>query len=598
MPTVRTYGTRQVTTAPIPGVRVSPEAGGTATSEGAGVHQAEAQQFGQLAQVGEQVAKIGEQAFARQQEEQRRQLEEARRRAIELNVIEGENKLAAWQRDRLYDPQKGALTVKGKAAMPLPEQIDGEFEKAASDAAAGMATPEAKLAFERVVASRRQQVGLEIRQHVDREIQTYTATETKARVQNAIDSAIRVGTTPDANGRLDLHAAAAELSAGEAAFRSQATVLGLGPEQQAEQVQAMHTQVHEGIINQLVADGKIDAARSYFAEAKDDIDPQRKDDIQKTLQAGTVKKQAQTQTEKILAEGGTLEEQRAKAKKIDDPDVQDEVIQRLEHEAAVADRQETEAHRETLRGIADIIDKTKSVTSVPSTDWAKLSPGERSAFHSYAKQLVDKGDVETDLHTYYGHLQAAAHDPLTWATKTNLERDIHKLGKAEFKQLAELQSNILGGALKKADAQLTGFLTTNQVVQNAFGKAGLDTTPKPGTPEATAFYTIQREIDKQVAAKREARGGKELSAQEVQGIADEMLTNVTLQRGTWLGLLTTAPFSDVQKRLGEVTIADMPADLRRQAEDSLRRAGETVSDGTVLALYRKYLLKQQREGQK
>lgn len=593
MPQVRRYGARQGQTAALPGARISPEAGGTATAEGAGLAEQRGRTLQTLGRVGEEAAQLGVNLYARQQAEVRREAEEARQRAIQLQVIEGENQLATWERDRVHDPRSGALTVKGKEAMPLPEIIDAEFEKVAGETAKTMATPEARLAFERVIAQRRQALGLAIRRHVDREIQTYTANEVKARVDNGIDLAIRAGTTPDAQGRLDLRAAAVELRAAENAFKAQAPALGLGPEQVDEQLATIRTRVHEGIVNQLVAQGNMQAARAYFEEAGGAIDPERKDDIEKTLRAGTVKQQAQTETERILTAGGTLQEQRAKAKQIDDPDVQDEVLARIEHEAAVQQRQEAEDHRALLRGVADTLDRTRNVTAIPADQWARLDPSERSAFRSYVKQLVEKSDVDTDLRVYYGHLQAASRDPLKWAQETNLERQIDRLGKTEFKQLADLQHDILRGETKKAEQALTGYLTTNQVVTNAFAAQGFDTTPEPGTPEANRFYALQREIDRQVAAMKAATG-KEPSTADVQRIADEILTNVTLQRGTWRGLFTSESFTDVQKRLGEVTIADMPAELRRQAEDSLRRNGQIVNDQTVLNLYRRYLLQQQQ----
>lgn len=597
MPVARKYGPQQQALAPLPGAFLSPEGGATATSEGAGVEQAKANKGAAIAELGTGVARLGIELYARQQEQRRRELDEARQRAIKLNVIEGENALAAWERNRVYDPEQGALTRRGKAALGLPEEIDAEFEKVSGDVAKTMATPEAKLAFEGVRANRRDNVGMAVRRHVDREIQTYTLNEVKARIENGVDAAINAAMQTDASGALDFRAAASEMRRTEEAFVSQAQGLGWGTDDIKQQVDDIHTKVHVGIINQLLAQGSTDAARKYFndPDVKNDIDPEVRDDVQKAVQAGVTKKTAQIETEKILAAGGTLEEQRAKAKMIDDADVQDEVLSRLEHESALKERKTRDDYRALTMTVANQIDRTKSVANIPQ--WEQLEPSDRSAFRSYAKALVEKGDVDTDLRVYYSELQKATADPLAWAQSTNLTRMINRLGKTEFKQLADLQADIISGNRKKAEATINGYLSSSQVVANSFGKAGLDTSPKPGTPEATQYYAILGAIDERVRAlKANLPAGKEPSTQDIQAIADEMLIDITLQRGSFVGMFTSAPYNDVKKRIGEITIADMPANLKKQAEDSLRRNGRVVSDAEVLNLYRRMLLDQQKQG--
>lgn len=596
MPVARKYGPRQVATAALPNAQLTPEGAATATSEGAPLAEARARRGAAIAQLGQGVAEIGIGLYERQQAEARRQAEEARQRAIQLNVIEGENQLAEWEKRRLDDPIKGALSVRGRDAMELPEKIDEEFNKVAGEVALMMGTPEAKLAFERITQNRRERIGKTIRGHVEREIQTFASNELQARIANGIDAAIRTATTPDATGRLDLRGAATEIRAVEAAIDSQAKTLGLGPQQIDEQKKKMRSAVHEGVIAQLVADEKPDAARAYLAEARDDIDPERLDEVTKLVNTGSTRKAAQQETARILLEGGTLEEQRAKAKKIENPEVQDEVLARLEHENTVKERAKDEAQRARRQQAAQIVDKTKSIAAIPASIWSTFSDTEMSALRSYQKQLTEKGDVETDPAVYYTELLAARAKPLEWAQNTNLLKIIHKLGKTEFKQLADLQGDIIAGQVKKAEAAVNGYLSSNQVVQSAFGRAGIDTTPTPGTPEAERYFAIQRAVDERVAAWKVANGGKEPDRDVVQQIADDLLIDVVLQRGQWTGIVpfTSTPFRDVTKKIGEVTIADMPANLRKQAEDALRRAGRPVTESELLRLYREYLIEQSK----
>jgi len=281
MPTVRKYGTPQVAAKGFEG-RLSPEGGGTAQSEGAGVDESRAQTFATIAQVGKGVAQVGADLVR----QQRRDVDEARQRAINLNVIEGQNVVSEWKKTRLHDPKTGALTVAGKAAMPLPEQIDAEFEQLAGETMKGMKTPEARLAFTRVVAQERYAIGVTVRDHVDREIKTFTANVLKAKIDNGIEAAVRSGTTPDANGRIDFHAAAVELQSTIDALRIQAPSLGIDPEQLQVQERAIRTETHAGIITQLVASGKAQTARAYFADVRDELSEDGKAKFQQIVTRG------------------------------------------------------------------------------------------------------------------------------------------------------------------------------------------------------------------------------------------------------------------------------------------------------------------------
>ena len=211
------------------------------------------------------------------------------------------------------------------------------------------------------------------------------------------------------------------------------------------------------------------------------------------------------------------------------------------------------------------------------------------------KQLAEGKEVETDFETLYGLYEAARDNPTAFST-VNLRDFVDKLSKQDLEQLANMQLSIRNADRRAADAVIDGFMTNQQIVNDALLSAGLDPTPAPGSEQIESVIRLRREVDRQVQALQ-TRTGKKATNQDVQTIVDELLTTVTLEKGTWLGFFTSGPFTDVQKRIGEVTIADMPAQLRRQAEDSLRRNGQVVTDESVLALYRRYLL-QQNQGNK
>jgi len=112
MPTVPLYGGRKVDPSLLPGARL--EAHETAESEGAGYDlavargdQEKAAVFGEAVQIGSGV--VGElQREAKLKEDQ----------SIQVETLDAHSQLSGWKTDALYDPQKGALGVKGQAATP------------------------------------------------------------------------------------------------------------------------------------------------------------------------------------------------------------------------------------------------------------------------------------------------------------------------------------------------------------------------------------------------------------------------------------------------------------------------------------------------
>lgn len=581
MPIVRKR--RDVSTTALPGARRT--AAETVTSQGGAVAAARARTFETIGQIGQAGANLGVRIGGRIEAERRRAAEEEKNRADQVAVISAESRLAQWERDRVYDPQKGALTQKGQAAFTLPETIDEEFEKVAGEIEATLGTPEQKAAFVGVRARRGQQVGLTIRRHVYGEIQTYEAGELKARLDNAVDIAIANAHDPRRAGE--------ELGRAEQAIRTMGPRIGLGPEQIEQQVDALWSAGVTGIIDRLLANDQVNAAQVYYDEQKSMIAGDQLARIEKALETGQLRKEGQTQADAIIRAGGTLAEWREKARAIDDAATRDEVMQRVEHEGAVVEKIKQDDDETRMRRAADVVDRTKSVAGIPTSDLSKMSLGQRSSLRSYAKQLAEGTEPETDFPTLYRLFQQAGDDPQAFA-KVNLLDHLDKLGKQDREQLAQLQLSIRNADRKSADAVIDGFMTNQQIVNDALLSVGLDPTPAPGSENVDAVIRLRREVDRQVQALQ-TRTGKKATNQDVQGIVDELLTSVTTVKGTgkMIDIFTSQPYRDVQKRLADVTLADMPATLKQQAIESLRGNGQVVSDAALLSLYRRYLIKQQ-----
>jgi hypothetical protein len=573
MPTVR-YGQRKVDTAPLPGVRKT--AAETPLSEGAGLEQARAQTAETVANLGGTAARIGVQAFDAYQQQERQ-------RADQIAVLNASNQLADFETQRLYDPDSGALTVKGKDAFDLPEKVRADFDQRADAIEQGLATDTQRQAFQRLKADRWQSIDLTVRRHVFGEMDAYDQAEVANGVNNSIDLAIKNAT--------DVRRVGVELNGAIDTLKSAAARRGVGPETLEAQIADVKTKVHAGVIDRLLENDNPAAARIYFDETKDQIAGDKVGAIEKAIAEGGLRKSAQQKADEIVAGGGSLTEQREKARAIDDPDLRDAVMQRIEHEDAVRDKAQRDADEAQLRGVYDIVDRTHDVASIPPATWSQLDGSTRSALRGYAENLVRGVPTQTDPTTYYSLMRQAADDPATFSRRNLLELR-SKLDDGDFKQLANLQLSYRQGDNRKAASDLSGFRTNSQIVDDALELNGFETRPKTdtaaGKKQAADVAQLYRIVDQQVESLQQSTGRKATN-DDVRGIVDEAIKTFSRPAVDPWG-----PFGYKPARLFEVTVGDIPPQDRADIEAALRRRGRPVTDATIISLY----LANQQQGKK
>jgi len=559
MPRVERYGGRKVATEALTGGRRT--ASETALSTGAGLAQAEAQRGEALAGVGQTVFR----ASRHIQEVQEQEKDWADRVALD----EARVKLGKWGNRRLYDPQSGALTIRGKDAMPLPEQVSGEFNQVANEIEAGLSSDRQRALFQRIKAQEAEGLDGQLRRHVFTEMRAYEAGVVEATIDTSYESAVAHAPDPRLV-QIDLNKAVATITG---AAKSQ----GWSPEVVQAKVDKVQSAMMTGVINNLLAADKTELAKKYFRDNKDLIKGDALTKVQAALEEGTLRGEAQKKSDEILAVGGTLTQQREQARAIDDPQLRDQVMQRIEHEAsvrAVADREQEE---QTLTNAYNILDKTHDVRNIPPATWANLPGSARSALRGYAEHLARGTPVDTDLPTYYALMEQAATDPETFVAQ-NLLNYRHKLGEGEFKQFAQMQASLRTGDRKAAEKVLDDFRTEKGVIDETLSRAGLDPNPgkddKDGRGQIARFHGLVADEVRRVQDITK----RKVSNEEVEAIATRILGQQITTKG-W--------FWDTTKRAIEATVSDVPAADREQIVDALRRHGQPVTDDSVLDVWLK-----------
>lgn len=562
------YGVRRVGTAALPGVRKT--AAETALSRGAGLAQARAETGETIGQIGAGVARVGSNLFGQIQRDERD-------RADEVALLKAQNQLDAFELS-LHDPQSGAFNLKGEAAFELPEKVGQQWRTLTGEIEQGLATNRQRLGFERMKQQRGHNVALNIRRHVSGELREFEARELKGTLENAVSLA--------AANSLNPKRVRQELLRGETAINAVATRMGLGPEAKTQQLEAFRSSAHIGVINNLLANEQDKAAQIYFKETKGQIAGDRQDELLKAIELGGRKRESQRLADDILKAGGTLKEQRDKAKSIDDPDTRDLVTSRLEHEAAVTEREARDAAENRLIEAANIIERTGRFDAIPAALLAQMPPGQRSSLRDYATAKAKGIPVETNLAVYYGYLGMAANDPAGFV-QTNLMENVHQLDEVELKQLATLQLNMRQGKRDAAEKDLAGFRTKSEIIDNTLTQYGIETRPSEQTKQQKdAVAQLQRMLDKRVEAMQ-AEGVKVTNV-EIQRVLDGLMGQGVDTPGTWwrnFGRWTADTWGTQRKRLIDMTIDDVPADFRKRAEGKLRRERLPVTGATILDVY-------------
>lgn len=564
MPTVPA-AQRQVALQEYPGATLT--AAETPESQGAGIADAQGQIAQALTGAGAHAAALGEEMYGHVVRE--------RKRADMVAVTDGQTKLGEWKLQRVFDPNTGALTIKGKDAMDLPEKIRDEFNQQADAIEAGLATPEQKRAFHKIRAEEGLTLDHTIASHVLAESQQYQAQVLQATVENSRNLALANATTPREVGR--------QIDRQVAAITANAASLHLSPEETARQVDAARSATHVGVIETMLAQEQTKAAQVYFDEAKPQINGDQMGRIEKALREGSVRKEGQTRADEIINAGGTLSEQLKKADAIDDPEVRDQATQRIEHRMGVKLQEQRQDEENASKTAFNILDKTKGdLTKIPPTTWESFSGSTKASLRAYSDKLNAGEAIETDWTTFYKLIDQAGIKPDDFA-KLNILNYRGKLADAQFTQMADLQLSIRNKD-NKAGNELAQFGSEEQVVNDSLRQYGYPTEPsKQSDDQQRAVAELRRRVREQVGMLKK----KDITQKDVQSIVDGILSQKADVKGSWWGLVpfNGVPFRDSTKRSIDLKISDVPQAYKDSITAALRALGKPVDDPTILNTY-------------
>jgi hypothetical protein len=349
---------------------------------GAGIAQAQIQQGQAISQLGDQAWQT---AF-----QQRDILDQA-------TLRERDNLLSAKIRELISD-DGGYLSLSGRAAVDAKEGIEAQLAAYKKELAKDL-DPRILGKYNQVADQRLSSAFTTIDGHNRTQTDAWNKDERVARIASAVqNTAANFGNPAAMKLELDLGLrevdsqlldvwgidASAPKDDGEKAII-------------AKQRLAFTTKAHEAVIANHLANNDYLNAQAHFDEHKGAIDATMYDDIERALQTHTRAGEVNSAVETILADGGSLKQQLAKARKIPDQTLANAVVQELkvreQEDQAQIQLDEAEALKRVNQQIAN---GATSRSQINPDDWAALSGTDQANLEDYFTQRINAEDAIND----------------------------------------------------------------------------------------------------------------------------------------------------------------------------------------------------------
>jgi PIN domain nuclease of toxin-antitoxin system len=363
-------------------------------------------------------------------------------------------------------------------------------------------------------------------------------------------------------------------------IREKAAVVGARKGWTTEQVQAEAgknlSAMHLAQISKL-AEQDATKAQAYYDTNKAEVGFQNQARVEQVLK-GEMDNQFATQTAAAMADK-PLSEQLAEASKIADPQRREKTLTQVRNNYALVKQAEQEQEAKFSDQAWQLFSRGQKIpeailSGMNGRERAQLQESQRTR----SERLVAGTPVKTDMGTYID-----AREKLARGEKVDLRALTEKIGKTEMETLIDIQTTASKGGVKQ-DSMLTDEARINAAIVGL----GID---KKKNPEAAVSLT--NEIDRRVRSASAAKGGKDLTADEKQGIVDRVVMDKVYvdEWGTDpqkpLSLLTPDELKKAYVNINgkNVPVSSVPALDRRQIVKALQATGQQPTEQAIVEMY-------------
>ena len=514
----------------------------------------------------------------------------------EAKVKEADNAIADSIREVLHNPETGYLTQTGKAAIDSYKPAAEAIDKTLKSAGEGLENDAQKRMYAEVAMRRRQQALGMAETHVAQQTKQYNIDATVARISTNEKDMVAAAPAWKVPGSAYAIADATRRQEIEHLVEQK---VGANADPAIKDMARLeyNTRANVAVINDMLSRHQPKDAQEFFAAKMREIDPEKHDEIRKSLETASRQQNVLTYSDKLFASvkgyDGQMKQVQADfdAGKIDAQE-REAIEHRVDHKRQTALSRQAEGEKWALGQAYDFLQKNpgKTADDLPPNIYRSVLV-HLPSLNSFVKA---EGKVTTDPQTYYGLRSMAANSPEQFAS-IDLMASRSKVSESDWRHLVELQGQISKGDAKAMQQQrmLSGTLKS---INAELAAAGIDVTPNANTDKgkkqaeelAKFNNSLLQALDaKQTEVKRpltfdEARqvGLGQLKQGWLQGSGiffddKKMAYQVTAEQAAKTPFITT--------RYG-----DIPVSARKEIEDSVKRSkGARATNAEVERIYQR-----------
>jgi len=466
-----------------------------------------------------------------------------KKRVDELKDYEIQDKLTQWKRERLFDPEKGALLAQGQDALKVSELVKQDYEKFTSELGKGLTGTQADM-FNRRKTEHLSNIMEKLEVHAFGEMEKYEDQRVQSRLENARIEAIDNFGDPKAI---------------QHSLNEQAQVLlkyadrkGMGADWAQQKIQAQVSKTHFDVIERMLANDLDGNARQHYSRNKDFFVGDDKIRAEKLLKSGTVKGESMRLADRILSETNEIGAAMEYAKKIGNPDIRDAVENRIKDGFALKAKQDREKDDAQFMEAFRYTAEGGSMDNVPEGLLQALGPEQKTALQSVVASRKLGVERKTDPQVFNKYASMLI-GPMGKLTEAELIQKVYPhVSDQDFKQISnqwQLARKGLGGD-KAKEAEFKSLFSDKDMILGALKQTKIDGFNDSDTldsihkssKKSAAYQAFTENVDNAFKSHFATTGKMPNDAEKKQIINGLMMKKVTVDGG-WLKNNTSKPIA-------------------------------------------------------
>lgn len=523
------------------------------------------------------------------QEKQRRDaakqklIQQERDKAERIELDAFETKARDLRNRMTHDRQGGFLTLRGKNTTKSVDTYNEQFDSHLQGMIDELGNDSLKSKAALIRDKYKSEFNKTINEHTFKEMERYDDEQTEANLASLKQDAVlnyQTAAPAAAVQRAKQLISGVKDEKGNVIQAGYAQRKGMSRAEEKSMLLGATTEIHSGVINQLLNNKQEKEAKLYLEKVKKmkEIDADTIIKLEEALNVAEVENASIRVVDGIMGriESGELTEAQAKAQirqqfGTDKADERDESIRRLDARMEEYKDIQAQNRAEKLEKLKTQIDQYNSLDQIPPSEKAQMSKEHLKRLQEYAK-LRPKGGPTTDP-VIYNRLREMAANPAL--QKSFLREDpfkyFTKLDDQDYNEILDLRAGLLKGD-KKTQEKITKIASDTQVIRGVMSKLNISSDKAKGS--------FQLAVIKEANDYMRKNNLKEISNEDLEDIAYGLGRKVDV---AW-------SFSD--KRVHELTQEDKidyPSEFIDAVSKKLGRSIDLKNDKDRL-MTRKYYL--------